>query len=64
MGIELRSQCPTPEASQGIGRQHHTEACVLISTCYGGLEGTGYGIKLRKIGEQWVVVWMEMEYIS
>jgi len=42
----------------------HTEAYVLISTYYGGLEGTGYGIKLRKIGEQWVVVWMEMEYIS
>jgi hypothetical protein len=42
----------------------HTEAYVLISTYYGGLEGTGYGIKLRKIEEQWVVVWMEMEYIS
>jgi hypothetical protein len=41
-----------------------TEAYVLISTYYGGLEGTGYGIKLRKFGGQWVVIWMEMEYIS
>jgi hypothetical protein len=42
----------------------HTEAYVSISAYYGGLAGTGYGIKLRKIGGQWVVVWMEMEYIS
>lgn len=42
----------------------HTEAYVLISTYYGGLQGTGYGIKLRKSGQQWVVIWMEMEYIS
>jgi hypothetical protein len=42
----------------------HSEAYVLISTYYGGLAGTGYGLKLRKFGEQWVVVWMEMEYIS
>jgi len=42
----------------------HTEAYVLISTYYGGLAGTGYGIKLRKIGQQWVVIWMKMEYIS
>jgi hypothetical protein len=42
----------------------HTEAYVLISTYYGGLAGTGYGVKLRKIGGQWVVIWMEMEFIS
>src|SRR5262249_52325690 len=42
----------------------HTGAYVSISTYYGGLAGTGYGIKVRKIGGQWVVVWMEMEYIS
>lgn len=41
-----------------------TEAYVLISAYYGGLVGTGYGIKLRKFGDQWVVIWMEMEYIS
>lgn len=41
-----------------------TEAYVLISTYYGGLEGTGYGVKVRKFGDRWVVIWMEMEYIS
>ena len=41
-----------------------TEAYVLISTYYGGLAGTGYGIKVRKFGDQFVVIWMEMEYIS
>lgn len=41
-----------------------TEAYVLISTYYGGLNGTGYGIKVRKFGEHWVVIMLEMEYIS
>jgi hypothetical protein len=44
--------------------EDRTEAYVLISAYYGGLAGTGYGIKLRKFGNQWLVIWMEMEYIS
>lgn len=42
----------------------HTEAKVLISTYFGGLNGTGYDVVVRKFGHDWVVVSMHMAYIS
>jgi hypothetical protein len=42
----------------------HTEASATISTYFGGLNGTGYTGRVRKFGSSWVVVSMEMTYIS
>lgn len=41
-----------------------TEAHFSISIYYGGLNGTGYGATVRKVGNTWVVVEMHMDYIS
>lgn len=42
----------------------HTEAKVLISTYFGGLNGTGYNVVVRKFGKDWVAVSMRMAYVS
>ena len=41
-----------------------TEAALIISTYFGGLNGTGYRAVVRKFGEDWVVVSMVMAYVS
>jgi outer membrane protein assembly factor BamB len=41
-----------------------TEATLIISTYFGGLNGTGYRAVVRKFGEDWVVVSMVMAYVS
>lgn len=43
---------------------NRTEARLLISTYYGGLNSTGYSAIVRKFGNDWVVVEMHMEFIS
>ncbi|MDR3689845.1 MAG: PQQ-binding-like beta-propeller repeat protein [Fimbriimonas sp.] len=42
----------------------HTEATFIISTYFGGLNGTGYRAVVRKFGDDWVVTYMRMEYVS
>lgn len=42
----------------------HTEASVVISTYYGGLDGTGYRVDVRKFGDEWVAVDMQIAYVS
>ena len=42
----------------------HTEAKLALSTYYGGLDGTGYDIHLRKSGGHWVVIQATMVWIS
>ena len=44
--------------------KNRTEATLIISTYYGSLNGTGYRAVVRKIGSDWVVVSMDMAYIS
>ena len=44
--------------------EDRTEGSVIISTYYGGLNGTGYFVRARKFGSRWVVIEMEMRYIS
>lgn len=41
-----------------------TEATVGISTYYGGLNGSGYKAVVRKFGSEWIVVRMDLEYVS
>lgn len=41
-----------------------TEARLIISTYFGGLNGTGYRAIVRKFGNDWVVVSMDMAYVS
>ncbi|HTQ10088.1 MAG TPA: PQQ-binding-like beta-propeller repeat protein [Fimbriimonadaceae bacterium] len=42
----------------------HTQAEVLISTYFGGLNGTGYSVVVKKFGNDWVVVEMRQAYVS
>ena len=42
----------------------HTEASLILSLYFGGLNGTGYLVKVRKFGNDWVVVSMRMKYVS
>jgi len=42
----------------------HTEASFVISTYFGGLNGTGFDVHVRKFGDEWVVVSMRMAYVS
>jgi hypothetical protein len=68
-GIGRGIAAPDPKAKRWedriIGWNHdHTEAAVMISTSYGGLNGTGYYAVVRKFGLQWVVITMDMAYIS
>ena len=42
----------------------HTEASLIISVYFGGLNGTGFRAQVRKIGKDWVVVAMDMAYVS
>ncbi|MFI5386094.1 MAG: PQQ-binding-like beta-propeller repeat protein [Fimbriimonadales bacterium] len=42
----------------------HTEARVLISTYFGGLNGTGYDVVVRRFGRDWVCVSMRMAFVS
>jgi outer membrane protein assembly factor BamB len=44
--------------------KNRTEAKLIISTYFGGLNGTGYRAVVRKFGNDWVVVSMEEAYIS
>ncbi|MEZ0325396.1 MAG: PQQ-binding-like beta-propeller repeat protein [Fimbriimonas sp.] len=41
-----------------------TEAAVQISTYYGGLNGSGYLMTLKKFGTEWVVTSSSMAYVS
>ncbi|HWA83231.1 MAG TPA: thrombospondin type 3 repeat-containing protein, partial [Fimbriimonadaceae bacterium] len=41
-----------------------TEGKVMISTYYGGLNGSGYEVVVRKFGSDWIVVSMRMAYVS
>ncbi|RYG20617.1 hypothetical protein EON82_20005, partial [bacterium] len=41
-----------------------SEATVRISTYYGGLNGTGYKAVVCKFGDDWIVVAMDMEFVS
>ncbi|MCH7904357.1 MAG: PQQ-like beta-propeller repeat protein [Armatimonadetes bacterium] len=41
-----------------------SEGTVIISTYYGGLNGTGYFVRAKKFGNRWVVIEMYMQYIS
>jgi hypothetical protein len=36
----------------------------MISTYYGGLNGSGYRVVVRKFGDQWLPVELKMEYVS
>ncbi len=42
----------------------HTEATLIISTYFGGLNGTGYEATVRKFGDTWVVITMHMAFVS
>ena len=42
----------------------YTEAKLQLSTTYGGRDATGFDIRLKKFGDQWLVVGMEMTLIS
>ena len=42
----------------------HSQATLSISTYFGGLNGTGYTVVVRKFGDNWVVVQMSMAYVS
>ena len=44
--------------------KERTEASFILSTYFGGLNGTGYRCVVRKFGNDWVVVDMHMEYVS
>jgi hypothetical protein len=41
-----------------------TEARIMISTYFGGLNGTGYEGTVRKFGNEWVVTAMRQAYVS
>ena len=41
-----------------------TEATISLSTYFGGLNGTGYSVVVRKFGNNWIVVSMHMDYVS
>lgn len=41
-----------------------SEGTVTVSNYYGGLDGTGYKVTMRKIGEDWLPVKMGMAWIS
>lgn len=42
----------------------HEVATVNISTYYGGLNGTGYVVQVRKFGSDWLVISSRMAYVS
>lgn len=42
----------------------HTEAIVAISTYWGGLAGDGTMGRVRKFGDSWVVVEIDLRYFS
>ncbi|MEI7576209.1 MAG: PQQ-binding-like beta-propeller repeat protein [Armatimonadota bacterium] len=42
----------------------HEVATVNISTYYGGLNGTGYVVQVKKFGSDWLVISSRMAYIS
>jgi len=47
-----------------LWNQERTEAKLELETYYGGLNATGYDIRLRKSGEHWVVIEATMQWIS
>jgi outer membrane protein assembly factor BamB len=42
----------------------HTEAKVEVDVTYGGLDGTGFEVTLKKFGDKWLVVNLQMAWIS
>jgi hypothetical protein len=47
-----------------LWNEAHTEAKLEVRTFYGGLDGTGYDIHLKKLAGHWVVVEANMVWIS
>jgi outer membrane protein assembly factor BamB len=65
IGISTPDKGSDPEGREAIvWNRDRTEATVRISTYYGGLNGTGYVAVVRKFGDEWFVVSMDMEFIS
>jgi hypothetical protein len=74
LAVSDRRQCPVQECfGEGMALitlddvkfdAAHRQAAVNISTVYAGLDGTGYTIGLKKIGDEWFVVSCEMAWIS
>jgi len=44
--------------------EDHSQATVLISTYYSGVNGTGDTVKLQRFGSQWVVTSLDTTYVS
>lgn len=68
-GVGLIGFQEIDESAKGVDRliqwnKDHTVGKVLISVYYGGLNGTGYNLTVRKFGKEWIVVAMKMAYIS
>ena len=53
-----------PGAAVMQWNKDHTEATLGISVYFGGLNGTGYRARVRKIGAEWVVVALDQSYVS
>ena len=65
LGISSPDKGSDPEGRDAIvWNRDRTEATVRISTYYGGLDGTGYVAVVRRFGDEWFVVSMDMEFIS
>jgi outer membrane protein assembly factor BamB len=59
------NKIPDGKAKQIIRwNRNHTEAEVQLCTRFGGLDGTGYDIHLKRFGNDWVVIDIEMAWIS
>ena len=53
-----------PTGNTVLWNADRTEATVTISTYWGGLAGDGTFARVRKFGDNWVVVEMELRYVS
>ena len=53
-----------PKGRVILWNKDRTEALVQVATYYGSTNGTGYDVRVRRIGDQWVVVGMHMAWIS
>jgi hypothetical protein len=47
-----------------VWNKDHTEVVLQLITHFGGTDGTGYDILLKKFGDEWVVIGMDMAWIS
>ncbi|HLK58069.1 MAG TPA: hypothetical protein VKU00_15985 [Chthonomonadaceae bacterium] len=60
---EPQVQLP-PKNAAILWNRDHTEAAVGMSVYYGGLDGTVYDLRLKKFGNEWIVVAAFMTAIS